>query len=380
VGANNLVANAILVLIWRFFVLARISNIKHPLGGLIDLPRLVPAFSSKGFPFLKSNTSGTRSSKKKGVPSGKKNSNKELSEASLALELVGDFIRDSILVSAYDIFHSHLRKPERYFKNKEMVFIDSGGYELGPDFDSTEPIHLLTPTKKFTLENYTEVLRDLSEEFPFAVANFDYGTKQKPLLDQILAGQKLFGKFPALLTDFIIKPVGGQQYLDVDDIIRHIKKFQAFSILGIAEKDLGKDLAQKLKFVAKLRLAMDREEVAIPIHLWGGLDPIFTPLYFFAGAEIFDGISWLRYAYIDGVATYRDCYNVLSGGIETPMDHVRALTLSHNLEFLRSQSTNFREFVIHKAKRFDMFGSRAGVLEKAYRTMVTQTPAIEGGK
>jgi len=369
----------ILVLIWRFFVLARISKIKHPLGGLIDLPRLVPAFSSKGFPFLKSSTSGKRSSKK-GVASSKKNSIRQLSEASLALELVGGFIMDSILVSAYDIFHSHLQKPERYFTNKEMIFIDSGGYELGPDFDSTEPIHLLTPTKKFTLENYTEVLRDLSEEFPFAVANFDYATKQRPLLEQIVAGQKLFAQFPGFLTDFIVKPGGGERYLNVDDIIRHLTKFRAFSILGIAEKDLGKDLITKLKFVAKLRLAMDREDVSMPIHLWGGLDPIFTPLYFFAGAEIFDGISWLRYAYIDGVATYRDCYNVLSGGIETPMDHVRALTLSHNLEFLRSQSTNFREFVMHGAKTFDMFGSRAGVLEKAYRTMVTQVPSIEGGK
>jgi hypothetical protein len=250
---------------------------------------------------------------------------------------------------------------------------------LGPDFDPTEPIHLFTPRKTFTLANYTEVLDELSGELPFAVANFDYGTKQRPLLEQIAAGQKLLTKFPDFLTDFIIKPVGEQRYLDVDEIIRHIKKFRAFHILGIAEKDLGKDLIEKLKFVAKLRLAMDREDVSMPIHLWGGLDPIFTPLYFFAGAEIFDGISWLRYAYIDGVATYRDCYNVISEGIETSTDHARALSLSHNLTFLRSQSTNFREFVIHGAKKFDMFGSRAAALEKAYRTMVTEISSIEGG-
>jgi len=359
-------------------VLARSSKIKHPLGGLIDLPRLVPAFSSKGFPFLKNDKNKTRKLKSNSA-SSKKNSNREISEVTLALETIGDFIKDSILVSAYDIFHSHLRKPEKFFKNKEIIFIDSGGYELGPDFDPTEPIHLFTPRKKFTLANYAEVLQELSGELPFAVANFDYGTKQRPLLEQITAGQKLFAKFPTFLTDFIIKPVGDQRYLDVDEIIRHVKKFRAFHILGIAEKDLGKDLIEKLKFVAKLRLAMDREDVSMPIHLWGGLDPIFTPLYFFAGAEIFDGISWLRYAYIDGVATYRDCYNVISEGIETSTDHMRALSLSHNLTFLRSQSTNFREFVIHGAKRFDMFGSRAAALEKAYRTMVTEISGIEGG-
>lgn len=359
-------------------MLARSNKIRHPLGGVIDLPRLIPAFSSKGFPFLKTSKTKSGTLTKKSAP-GRNSSKREFSEASLALELVGDFIKDSILVSAYDIFHSHLRKPGRYFGNKEMIFIDSGGYELGPDFDPTEPIHLLTESKKFTLENYIEVLHGLSEDIPFAVANFDHGTRQKPLLEQITAAQKLFGKFPGFLSDFIIKPTGDQRYLDVDDVIRHIKKLRAFHILGIAEKDLGKDLIQKLKFVAKLRLAMDREDVSMPIHLWGGLDPIFTPLYFFAGAEIFDGISWLRYAYIEGVATYRDAYNVISGGIETPTDHVRALTLSHNLEFLRSQSTHFREFVIHGANKFDMFESRAEALERAYRTMVTQVPEIKGG-
>lgn len=354
-------------------MLARSSKIKHPLGGLIDLPRLVPAFSSKGFPFLKSHKS------KAGKAKVNRKNSKEISQATLALETVGGFIKDSILVSAYDLFHSHLRKPQKYFKDKEVIFVDSGGYELGPDFDSTEPIHLFAPQKEFTLENYTEVLRKLPDDVPFVVANFDHGTMQRPLLEQITAGQKLLAKFPQFLSDFIVKPVGGQQYLDVDEIIRHIKKFRAFHILGIADKDLGKDLLDRLKFVAKLRLAMDREDVPMPIHIWGGLDPVFTPLYFFVGAEIFDGISWLRYAYIDGVATYRDCYNVISEGIETPTDHARALTLSHNLAFLRSQATNFREFVIHGGKRFDMFGSRGPAMEKAYRTMQTKFPGIEGG-
>jgi hypothetical protein len=31
-------------------MLARKSTLEHPLGAVIDLPRLVPSFSSKGFP------------------------------------------------------------------------------------------------------------------------------------------------------------------------------------------------------------------------------------------------------------------------------------------------------------------------------------------
>ena len=140
----------------------------------------------------------------------------------------------------------------------------------------------------------------------------------------------------------------GKGDVEVDEIVRHIKKFLAFDILGITEKELGKNLMDRLKSLAKLRLAMDREEIRIPIHVWGGLDPINTPLYFFAGAEIFDGISWLRYAYVDGVAVYRDSYSILMEEIETPQDQARALAMSHNLTVLRGLSTSFRDFVLNR--------------------------------
>lgn len=366
-------------------MLARNSKIKHPLGALIDLPRLVPAFSSKGFPFLRSakaktKIEGAKKHRARDESSTKTLKGRNISEATLALELVGPYIKDSILLSAYDLYHAHFREPERFFADKEMIFIDSGGYELGPGFDLTEPVHLFTPKKRFSREDYIQVLSGLSEDLPFAVANFDWGTRRKPLTQQILAGQKLFRRFHGFLKDFIVKPVGDDQYVDVDEIIRHIGKFRAFDILGITEKDLGKDLVERLRALAKLRLAMDREDLTIPIHVWGGLDPLFTPLYFFAGAEIFDGISWLRYAYIDGVATYRDSYSMLLGGIETPTDQTRTLALLHNLEFLTGLGTTFRDFVLHGAESFDMFGSRAAAMEKAYRALVTQVPAIKGGR
>lgn len=364
-------------------MLARTTKIEHPLGALIDLPRLVPAFSSKGFPFLNTVKAKPRTdckppkhprARKKAAPQRK------ISETTLALELVGASIKDSILVSAYDLHHRHLRRPERFFREKELVFIDSGGYELSPGFDQTEPVDWGTPKKTFSCGNYQEVLARLPANLPFAITNYDWGAREKPLVDQILAGQRLFRKFPNILKDFIVKPVGNHRYIDVDEIVRHIKKFLAFDILGITEKELGHDLMERLKAVAKLRLAMDRENVTIPIHVWGGLDPLLTPLYFFAGAEIFDGISWLRYAYIEGVAVYRDSYSVLVEGIENPLDHAQTLTLIHNLGFLRKLGIAFRDFALHKGESFDMFGARAAAMEKAYRTLITQVPEIEGGR
>jgi hypothetical protein len=361
-------------------MLARVTKIEHPLGALIDLPRLVPAFSSKGFPFLEaSDAKSTRVGRKRSKSKGKKRivEGRAISETTIALELVGPFIKDSMLISAYDLHHKHLRNPERFFREKELVFLDSGGYELSPGFDQTEPVHWGTPKKAFSNDNYLKVLAGLPVSLPFVVSNYDWGARGKPLTEQVLLAQRLFGRFPHFMKNFIVKPVGNHRYIDADEVVRHIKKFLAFDVLGITEKELGRDLMERLKSVAKLRLAMDREKVRIPIHVWGGLDPVLTPLYFFAGAEIFDGISWLRYAYIDGVAVYRDSYNVLVGGIENPLDRARALVLIDNLGSLRRLATSFRDFVIHKGTTFDMFGSRAEVLEKAYRALIAEIPEIE---
>lgn len=363
-------------------MLARSTRIEHPLGAQIDLPRLVPAFSSKGFPFLANQENPTRKKKKppRGRPEKRKpDSTRTISETTLALELVGRSIKDSILLSAYDLHHRHYRRPERFFPDKELIFLDSGGYELIPGFDQTEPVHWGTTKKKFTRDDYLSVLKSLPKAIPFVITNYDWTLRKRPVIEQIEAAQRLFAAFPDFLSNFIIKP-GKYKYVDVDEVMPHIKRLRAFGILGVTEKELGKDLLDKLKNLAKLRLALDREDIATPIHVWGGLDPLFTPLYFFAGGEIFDGISWLRYAYLDGVSVYRDSSSVLTGAIETPFDQARTITLYRNLEFLRSLATNFRDFVLRGGASFDMFGCRAAALEKAYRALGAQIPAIRGGQ
>ena len=342
-------------------MLARRTTLKHPIGSVADMPRLVPSFSSKGFPLFKER--------------GRK---KPYSDVTRALEMIGPYINDSILISAYDLHHGYLRKPQRFYSGKELVFIDSGGYELSLDWDSTEPKQGPYKGLDFSEEDYRKVLSGLPKNLPFVIANYDWGACGKAIEDQIVSAQELFNNFPKFLRSFLIKPTG-KRYLDINEVISHVAKLRAFDILGVTEKELAKNFLDRLVNLAKLRVTMDRENVNVPIKVWGGLDPIITPLYFFAGAEIFDGVSWLRYAYHEGMAVYRDSYGILNLGIETPLDHVRGLVLNHNVNFLQRLTTSLRQVVDDGGANFKMFDAHANIFERAYRTLCTKVPELKGG-
>lgn len=344
-------------------MLARRSTLQHPLGAAIDMPRLVPSFSSKGFPLFVDKDSG-----------------RKLSEVNEALEMTGPAISDSILISAYDLFHNHLLNPERFYGNKELVVIDSGGYELSLEFDSTEPKQgLYEPGNHYNYECYEKVLCDLPTKYPIVITNFDHESPGKDLEEQIQLAQALFNRFPQFLHDFIIRPSGRRQYVDMDDVIRHVGKMRRFHILGVTEKELGSNLLERLTNIANLRSSMNRKEMVSPIHIWGGLDPVISPLYFCAGAEIFDGVSWLRYGYYNDAAITRDAYTALDLGIQTQWRRAEALRLAKNISYLETLTIRMRRFVDGGANDFSVFETHAKALKVAYQALCTKIPELKGG-
>ena len=96
-------------------MLARAGSFRHRLGGTVDLPLLVPSFTSKGFRTYRPADRTT-----------------PLSQVDRALEIVRGSLQESLLLSAYDLHHGHFDRPERDLAGASLVFIDSGGYELSP--------------------------------------------------------------------------------------------------------------------------------------------------------------------------------------------------------------------------------------------------------
>jgi len=357
-------------------MLARRSKLTHN-GLVFDLPMLIPSFSSKGSAY-------------------------EVKKKRLKYAVAGD-LRDfgnlpgkALLVSAYDLYFNHLDITEKNggratainsLRNASIVFVDSGGYELADSFDSCEPKvppHIPADSNcEYTEVTYRAVIARLAKAKslpPLALANFDHGSKGLAVVDQVTAAKNLFGDFQQCITSFIIKPWGKKRTtVDPEELTdKDAASLRAFDIVGVTEKELGLYLWERLKRIASLRQKLDRAKVQAPLQIWGGLDPVITPLYFFAGASIFDGVSWLRYGYVNGLAVSQHSFQILEPRLSVTHDRTRArgsMTL-YNRTALERLELALQSWVDYDGQDWSMFDPAVrDALRGAYEAMKTQ---IEG--
>lgn len=249
-------------------------------------------------------------------------------------------IEESLLVSAYDIRHDLLDATDQFamgfagsaYSKPELLILDSGWYEKdaagGGQIWSELEIPL--PWEK---SDYESVIDSLDKSVKALVVSWDYRGSYE---SQIEAAQEFFGRRRRFPSTLLLKPPGGAAF-------HHFRRLssasasdlRAFDVIGVTEKDLGRSLNQRLKELFQLRNELDAAAVDAPIHVFGGLDPLFTPLYFAAGAEIFDGLGWIRYAYRDGRALHIESAAILDGEADDSLEVVRARTAIHNLSVLR---------------------------------------------
>ena len=358
-------------------MLARRTALDHPSVGRIDLPLLVPAFSSKGFALR------TR---------GRGRSAHIYSEIVQDLIDFGERPSTAVLVSAYDFHFRHFdapklpHAPEHYLRNSAIVFLDSGGYELISHFDSSEPrVFPYKPREGYGLKEYDAVLQHLTSNkagFPLVIANFDYGTTGQSIDRQISAARTLFNRYRSCLSDFIIKPPQGKSsVVDPSKFSRNdLANLRGFDIIGITEKDLGRDTFDRLQRVADLRYRLNDAGITAPIHVWGGLDPLLSPLFFFAGAEILDGVSWMRYAYRNGIAMERQSSAIVKEiGVTAPQKLTHLYAALDNLTFLEGLTIALQQWVDFDGNDFSMFHEDVREdLQRAYTAMRTRIRHLGG--
>jgi hypothetical protein len=138
-------------------------------------------------------------------------------------------------------------------------------------------------------------------------------------------------------------------------------------VLGVTEKELGATVFACMKNIAQLRLEMEKKSLEIPIHIFGSLDPITSPLYYLSGADIFDGLSWLRYSFGNGELHYINTKGIESKGIEMDRKLIWAEICRDNYYSLKELEKRF--MLVHDTQDLSAIGYQKGFFESSYEKL-----------
>jgi hypothetical protein len=350
-------------------VLARSRRLELA-GAAVETPLLVPAMSSKALGPIELRDAGSG----------------ELVAASLVHSdaFLGG-IDDALLISAYDVHFNYLVDAGHFrrefatsaYARLNLLMIDSGWYEKSTGPSGGNWYYEVGPAQDFEEDKFVQLIDELDQDLRAVVVAWDHtGTYE----EQIDAAQQFFGGQgrDRFASSILLKPQRTRQHHEFADLSPALAaRLRAFKVVGVTEKELGNSLVRRLVALARLRILLDDASVDAPIHVFGGLDPLFTPLYFAAGAEIFDGLSWLRYAFNDGQVIGRESLPLLEGHFDKRFSLAVAHVQLHNLDEIRDLS---RELKVFFNRGLDWSKLRRGeVLKPAFEAMESALGGSHGG-
>jgi hypothetical protein len=323
-------------------MLARRTKIHMGSQIVAETPLLLPSFSSKGFP-----------------------------EVGKIMKLMAEFITSPILISAYDIHYKYVPQKITF---SELIFLDSGGYEARYEHDLSETYGKVHRSKPWNRRYHERVLKNWSSKWPTVAVTYDSPVVFQKFAEQVRAASESKAKHPSCLWELLLKPeTKKDKFVGVEKVIKHVDQLREFAVIGMTEKEIDDSLFGTMQKIARLRSAMDAADVHTPIHIFGSLDPLTSVLYFVAGAEIFDGLTWLRFGYHEGRTLYSQNYAAIhdpEGIRRKSVDQSYELWKNnyYYLERLRTQMVNHI-----RTGEYAHFGAVASIVEDAYKQLEAVT-------
>lgn len=327
-------------------MLARSETINLPYGKPLVTPVLLPSFSSKGFPELRK-----------------------------ILNQLEQYISGQVLFSAYDVEHEKI--PKKIPFAPELLFIDSGGYECSAITDFVEYNRYSYKPKPWNIKLYFDAVKSVLRNnihMSKVIVSYDNPRRRRPVNEQIKFAKSIFKEFSKIdkifFKEIILKPETSnenEQYISIDAVIQNIEKLKTFNIIGFTEKELGTTLIGVMINICKIRKALNRNKMRQLIHIFGSLDPISTPLYFMCGADIFDGLTWLRYSFYQGLTIYQQNYWFEECPLDSEVFALRMRSAIDNLSYLSELRFDMMKF--QKNKDFTMFRYNKELLKRIWDTV-----------
>ncbi len=229
----------------------------------VETPLLIPSFSSRGFP----------------------------DEASLFEALQTD-LYGVCLVSAFDVASKRLNV--QFADVADMVVIDSGVYETTPTVIAADGYRPPAADAEWTRSSYRNLLRTVDATANALAVSFDhYG----PIEEQVAHAREDFSYAITAATDFLLKPPALTIGIDLNFSPHHTLALATFDVVGVAERELGDSLLARCQMLVGLRRKFRDVGSQVAIHVFGTITPGAVLAYFLSGADVFDGLNWLRFAY-----------------------------------------------------------------------------------
>lgn len=255
------------------------------------------------------------------------------------------FITDEVLVSAYDLYYGNIKDPEFGFST--LVCVDSGGYEVSKDSELSEVYsqHEYSPPE-WRQEFYEEVISEWDSDTPTIFVSFDHPKHRCDLESQIERAKALQLPNENSGRILLIKPERiDNKLVPVGKIESCAHLFGEFSAIGVTEKEIGSNFKDRMKNIRRIRNELDKHFEGMPIHVFGSLDTFSCYLYFVAGADIFDGLTWLRYAFYNGSTLYRQQFGALNMPSSKSAKHIEQYCAYHNyseMAYMKEAMERFR--------------------------------------
>lgn len=249
------------------------------------------------------------------------------------LKLSLNEVPSAYLISLFDYFYL-LRDLDLFVDQDDRIRIwDSGGYEVRRHDDLSVVVSAMPQTETWNEALYVEAANAIPFNRRDVIVSYDGYSEPLEVNEQIELGLHLFNKIEGQFRrDLLIHAPAESDPVELADLVAlHAGQFD---ILGLTEKEIAPTWLHGVRFVHRLKseLVSRLGEQAPLIHLFGCFDPKSIIRFCCAGVDMFDGLSWLRYFFLDNNALYvREYeYRLRSNQLDN-LDSTRAQIVLHNI-------------------------------------------------
>lgn len=209
------------------------------------------------------------------------------------MAMINKIPQSASLISSFDYrmlgtIDSNIAEIIKSYSKEKILFLDSGGFELQFDTNSI-----------WNEERYMEVISETSPSFFVSYDRIPSYREKSSVSKDIEKSIEFLRKTKMSYGRILLIHISPRNNImeEINTICQKIIEYNNdFDVVGFPEKEIGSNIIQRCTFIKKIREFMRRNSIEKPIHVLGCSDPTSILLFILSGADLFDGLGWMKYS------------------------------------------------------------------------------------